>query len=103
MLWITANAYRGGSRIFWGRGLNPVVDLWSRGSGGHSPPEAIGYLVFEVSKSKLKEADKIYVLLKQEVWWVQYLKGISYLFAAASQNLKPVWFLNLYQLDLEHT
>ena len=59
---------------------------------------AIGYLVFEVSKSKvqstfdgfLKEANKMYVLLKQEVWWVQNLKGISYLFAAASQNLKPV-------------
>ena len=38
--------------------------------------QAIGYLVFEVSKSKvqstfdefLKEANKIYVLLKQEVW-----------------------------------
>ena len=44
--------------------------------GAHSPPEAIGYLVFEVSKSKvqstfdglLKEANKMYVLLKQEVW-----------------------------------
>ena len=43
---------------------------------GRSPPEAIGYLVFEVSKSKvqstfdgvLKEANKMYVLLKQKVW-----------------------------------
>ena len=40
------------------------------------PPDAIGYLVFEVSKSKiqstvegfLKVANKMYVLLKQEVW-----------------------------------
>ena len=89
---------RGGSRILWGRGLNPVVDLWSWGA---QPPEAIGYLVFEVSKSKvqstfdrfLKEANKMHVLLNEEVWWVQHLKGISRLFAAASQNLKPVWFL----------
>ena len=29
----------------------------------------------------------MYVLLKQEVWWVQHLKSISYLFASASQNL----------------
>ena len=36
----------------------------------------------------------MYVLLKQEVGWVQHLKGRSCLFAAASQNLKPVWFLN---------
>ena len=51
-----------------------------------------GYLVFEVSKSKvqstfngfLKEANKMYVLLKEEVWRVQHLKGISSLFAAAS-------------------
>ena len=78
--------HRGGSRIFWGRGLNPVVDLCV-------PPKAIGYLVFEVSKVQstfdefLKEANKMYVLLKQEVWWVQHLKGISCLFASASQNL----------------
>ena len=38
------------------------------------PPKAIGYLVFEVSKVQstfdgfLKEANKMYVLLKQEVW-----------------------------------
>ena len=40
------------------------------------PPEAISYLVFDVSKSKvqstfdgfLKEANKKYALLKQEVW-----------------------------------
>ena len=52
------------------------MDLWSRGSGGCNPPEAIGYWVFEVSKSKvqstfdglLKEANKMHVLLKQEVW-----------------------------------
>ena len=38
----------------------------------------------------------MYVLLKQEVWRVQYLKGINCSFAAASQNLiiKPVRFLN---------
>ena len=35
----------------------------------------------------------MYVLLKEEVWWVQHLKGMRSLFAAASQNLKPVWFL----------
>ena len=42
----------------------------------------------------------MYVLLKQEVWWVQYLKGINCLFAAASQNLiiKPVWLLNYQNL-----
>ena len=41
---------------------------------GCSPPEVINYLVFEVSKSVqstfdgfLKEANKMYVLLKQEV------------------------------------
>ena len=40
----------------------------------------------------------MYVLLKEEVWWVQHLKDISSLFAAASQNLKPVWFLNYQNL-----
>ena len=47
-----------------------------QGVWGAQPPEAIGYLVFEVSKSKvqstfdgfLKEANKMYLLLKQEVW-----------------------------------
>ena len=47
-----------------------------QGVWGRSPPEAIGYLVFEVSKSKvqstfdgfLKEANKMYVLVKEEVW-----------------------------------
>ena len=29
----------------------------------------------------------MYVLLKQEVWWLQNLKGISCLFAVASQDL----------------
>ena len=46
----------------------------SSGSLCMHPPEAIGYLVFEVSKLQstfdgfLKEANKMYVLLKQEVW-----------------------------------
>ena len=47
-----------------------------QGVWGVQPPETIGYLVFEVSKSKvqstfdgfLKEANKMYVLLKEEVW-----------------------------------
>ena len=41
---------RGGSRIFWRKGLNTEVDLWNRGSGGHSPPEAIGCSIFEARK-----------------------------------------------------
>ena len=62
---------RGRSR---GKGAKP--NSGSLKQGVYSPPEAIGYFVFEVSKSKvqstfdgfLKEANKMYVLLKQEVW-----------------------------------
>ena len=64
---------RGGSRR---EGAKPSSGSLKRGSGGHSPPEATGYLVFERSKPEvqstfdgfLNKANKMYVLLKQEVW-----------------------------------
>ena len=43
----------GGSRIFWGRELNPVVDLWSRRSGQCClTSRSYRWFGFEVSKSK---------------------------------------------------
>ena len=56
-------------------GAKPSSGSLKQGVWG-SPPEAIGYLAFEVSKPKvqstfdefLKEANKMYVLLKEEVW-----------------------------------
>ena len=57
-------------------GAKPSSGSLKQGVWGRRPPEAIGYLVFEVLKSKvqstfdgfLKEANKMYVLLKEEVW-----------------------------------
>ena len=42
----------------------------------------------------------MYVLLKQEVWLVQH---VSCLFAAASQNLKPVSFFELSISKIDST
>ena len=53
-------------------GTKPSGESLKQGSGGCSPPEAIGYLVFEVSKSKVQTTFDGFlikwVLLKQEVW-----------------------------------
>ena len=35
-------------------GVKPDCGSLKQGSRGHNPPEAIGYLVFEVSKSKVQ-------------------------------------------------
>ena len=56
-------------------GAKPSSGSLKQGIWGTVLSEAIGHLVFEVSKSKVQstfdgflKANKIYVLLKQEVW-----------------------------------
>ena len=53
-------------------GAKPKSGSLKQGVWGAQPPEAIGYLVFEVSKSEVQSTfdgsfNKMYVLLKQEV------------------------------------
>ena len=65
---------QGWIKDFLREGAKPSSGSLKQGVWGCSPPEVINYLVFEVSKSVqstfdgfLKEANKTYVLLKQEV------------------------------------
>ena len=80
---------RGGSRIFWGRGLNLVMDLWSMRSGGTAPKSyrllSFWSKVYSTFDGFLKDADNCMCLIS--------LSLLCFLLLSFTQNLYPLFLI----------